>query len=77
MVTLGDATFRQPPRRFEAGTPPIAAAIGLGPALDGMQKLDWDSIQRHEMALTYRVLDGFSSLGVRVLGPADTKNRRG
>ena len=76
-VTLHNATFRPPPRRFEAGTPPIAAAIGLGAALDWMQKLDWDSIQCYEMALTRRILDGFSSLGVRVLGPADTKDRRG
>ena len=36
-VTLASATFRPPPRRFEAGTPPIAQAIGLGAALDWMQ----------------------------------------
>jgi cysteine desulfurase/selenocysteine lyase len=76
-VTLHEASFRQPPRRFEAGTPPIAAAVGLGAALDWMQKLDWVSVQEHEMALTRRILDGFSRLGVRVLGPADTKERRG
>jgi cysteine desulfurase/selenocysteine lyase len=77
-VTLTHATFRDPPRRFEAGTPPIAAAIGLGVALDWMQKLDWDLVQKHEMSLTRRILDGFSSLaGVRVLGPADTRERRG
>ena len=40
-VTLTHATFRPPPRRFEAGTPPIAAAVGLGAALDWMQALDW------------------------------------
>ncbi len=33
-VTLTEASFRVPPRRFEAGTPPIAAAVGLGAALD-------------------------------------------
>ena len=37
-VTLTRAAFRAPPRRFEAGTPPIAAAVGLGAALDWMDK---------------------------------------
>jgi cysteine desulfurase/selenocysteine lyase len=77
-VTLEGATFRQPPRRFEAGTPPIAGAIGLGAALDWMQALDWRAIQTHELRLTRRLLDGLASIaGVRVLGPLDTRDRRG
>ena len=77
-VTLTKATFRPPPRRFEAGTPPIAAAIGLGAALDWMQALDWHAIQMHELRLTRRLLDGLASIaGVRVLGPLDTHDRRG
>jgi cysteine desulfurase / selenocysteine lyase len=77
-VTLTHATFRPPPRRFEAGTPPIAAAVGLGAALEWMQALDWPVIQDHELALTRRLLGGLSSIpGVRVLGPADTNDRRG
>lgn len=77
-VTLERATFRPPPRRFEAGTPPIAAAIGLGVALNWMQALDWRAIRNHELGLTRRLLDGLASIaGVRVLGPADTHDRRG
>ena len=77
-VTLAGATFRRPPRRFEAGTPPIAGAIGLGAALHWMQLLDWDAIQEHEMGLTRRLLDGLASVrGARILGPADTLDRRG
>jgi cysteine desulfurase/selenocysteine lyase len=77
-VTLERAKFRPPPRRFEAGTPPIAAAIGLGAALDWMQSLDWSAIQNHEFRLTRRLLDGLASMaGVRVLGPKDTRERRG
>lgn len=77
-VTPTSATFRPPPRRFEAGTPPIAQAIGLGAALDWMQQLDWSAIQAHERRLTRRLIDGLASLtGVRVLGPLDTHNRRG
>jgi cysteine desulfurase/selenocysteine lyase len=69
-VTLERAKFRPPPRRFEAGSPPIAAAIGLGAALDWMQSLDWSAIQNHELRLTRRLLDGLASIaGVRVLGP--------
>ena len=40
-VTLTATAFCPPPRRFEAGTPPIAASIGLAAALDWMQSLDW------------------------------------
>lgn len=77
-VTLTDATFRTPPRRFEAGTPPIAAAIGLGAALEWMMSLDWMAIQRHEMRLTARLLEGLRKLPkVRVLGPLDLTERRG
>jgi cysteine desulfurase/selenocysteine lyase len=77
-VTSTRATFRSPPRRFEAGTPPIAAAVGLGAALDWMQTLDWDAIREHEQRLTRWLLDGLTSItGVRVLGPLDTRDRRG
>jgi cysteine desulfurase/selenocysteine lyase len=71
-VTSVDAAFRPPPRRFEAGTPPIAAAVGLGAALD------WCAAQDHERRLTRRLLDGLASISrVRVLGPLDTHERRG
>lgn len=77
-VTLTGARFRPPPRRFEAGTPPIAGAIGLGAALDWMQSLDWHAIQEHETALTRRLLSGLASIkGSRILGPADTRERQG
>ncbi|WP_428620891.1 aminotransferase class V-fold PLP-dependent enzyme [Reyranella sp.] len=77
-VTLTSATFRPPPRRFEAGTPPIAGAIGLGTALGWMQSLDWRAIRKHEVHLTRRLLDGLASIkGARVLGPMDTEDRRG
>jgi cysteine desulfurase/selenocysteine lyase len=77
-VTLTNARFRPPPRRFEAGTPPIASAVGLGIALDWMQALDWDAIRDHELRLTRRLLDGLASMPkLRILGPTDTRDRRG
>ena len=77
-VTPTTATFRTPPRRFEAGTPPIGAAIGLGAALDWMQDLDWDAVRAHELRLTRRLIEGLVAItGVRVLGPLDMHDRRG
>ena len=77
-VTPSRATFRPPPRRFEAGTPPIAAAVGLGAALEWLQSLEWDAIRDHEQRLTRRLLEGLAMIpSVRVLGPLDTHERRG
>ena len=50
-VTLDNVTYNEPPHRFEAGTPPIVQAIGLGAALDYMQSLGRDAIRVHENAL--------------------------
>ncbi len=49
-VTPVDATFRSPPR-LEAGTPPIAAAVGLSAALGWMQSLDWRAARDRERRL--------------------------
>ena len=45
-------TYNEPPHRFEAGTPPIVEAIGLGAALRFMMKLGRENIQAHEAALS-------------------------
>lgn len=75
-VALDETTWADPPRRFEAGTPPIAQAIGLGAALDWMSRQDWKRIRLQESRLLARLLIGLRSLrGVRVLGPA-TDDRR-
>ena len=77
-VTLDSAEFADPPRRLEAGTPPIGAAIGLGAAMRWMGRLDWDAVTRHERRLTARLLDALGDLNrVRVIGPTTTEERRG
>jgi cysteine desulfurase/selenocysteine lyase len=77
-VTLESVTYAEPPRRFEAGTPPIEGALGLGAALNWMSTLDWRAVRGHETRLTRQLLDGLAALpGVRVLGPLDTHDRRG
>ena len=51
-VTLESVTYNTPPHRFEAGTPPIAQAVGLGAALDYMERIGRDAIREHEAELT-------------------------
>lgn len=75
-VTLDTATFADPPRRFEAGTPPLGAAVGLGAALDWMHGLDWPAVRAHTRRLTGRAIAGLGSLpGVRIVGPTDLDRR--
>ncbi|MGU3495714.1 cysteine desulfurase [Xanthobacteraceae bacterium A53D] len=67
-------TYAAPPHRFEAGTPPIVQAIGLGAALDYMDLLGRDAIAAHEHDLSvyaHEVLGGMNSL--RILGTAPGK----
>lgn len=75
-VTFAETTWASPPRRFEAGTPPIGPAIGLGAACRWMRGLDWAGAHEHEMALVQRVMDGLQQIdGTWLLGPASLQNR--
>ena len=75
-VTLERTEFAPPPQRFEAGTPPIAAAIGLGRAARWLSARDWIAVAAHELRLTQRVLDGLATFsGLRVIGPASLQAR--
>jgi cysteine desulfurase/selenocysteine lyase len=71
-------TYAPPPHKFEAGTPPIAQAIGLAAACDWLTGLDWPAITAHELALTQRLLDGLDGFaGARVIGPPGLQDRVG
>ncbi len=75
-VTLAETTWAPAPRRFEAGTPPIGPAIGLGAACAWMQALDWSATHEHEMALVQRLMDGLQRIdGAHLFGPASLQNR--
>jgi cysteine desulfurase/selenocysteine lyase len=77
-VSFERTTYAKPPHRFEAGTPPIGPAIGLGAAARWLAGLDWDAAARHELRLTERILDGLDRLpGIRVIGPASLQSRAG
>jgi len=77
-VTMERSTYAQIPHKFEAGTPPIIEAIGLGAAVDYLDHIGLDAIHAHEQALTGHALQGLASVpGVRVLGPLDAASRGG
>ncbi len=58
--------------RFEAGTPAIAQAVGLGVALEWMSELSWSMIRSHEQQLLQLMTEGLADIdGLRVLGPRD------
>jgi cysteine desulfurase / selenocysteine lyase len=75
-VAFAETTWAPPPRRFEAGTPPIGPAIGLGTACKWMGALDWTAAHAHEMALVQRLMDGLQKIdGTRLFGPASLQSR--
>lgn len=73
-VRVDRVTYNHPPHRFEAGTPPIVEAIGLGVALDYMEKIGRDAIIAHEHALTVHAHDCLNAIeGLRIFGHAPGK----
>jgi cysteine desulfurase / selenocysteine lyase len=77
-VTMERSTYAPVPHKFEAGTPPIVQAVGLGAAVDYLSVLGMDNVHRHEQAITAYALEGLQSVpGLTVLGPLDAALRGG
>ncbi len=75
-VWIDRATFAPPPHKFEAGTMPIAEAVGLAAAVDYLSEVGMTAIHAHERALLRRTLDVLGEIdGVRILGPTDVSGR--
>jgi cysteine desulfurase/selenocysteine lyase len=73
-VSLEKITYADPPHRFEAGTPPIIEAIGLGAAIEWLNGLDREAIAAHEARIYARVRAGLNGANwLRVLGDAPGK----
>ncbi len=73
-VTLEDVTYNNPPHRFEAGTPPIVQAIGLGAALDYVNAIGRDEIEAHEKDVgVYAAAELQKINGLRMIGTARDK----
>lgn len=77
-ATMTDATWAPVPRKFEAGVPNMAQAVGLGAALEYLQLVGLDAIHAHEISLTGRLIEGLTGIeGVRIFGPTDLNMRGG
>ena len=73
-VTLDTVTYNTPPHRFEAGTPPIVQAIGLGAALDYMMELGRENIAAHEARLRDYAHEELRKINsMRIIGNARDK----
>ena len=78
VVTMASSTYTQPPYRFEAGTPVIAQAVGLGAAVDYLDALDMRAVAAHGQDLTAYALEALAEVDeLRILGPTSPIDRGG
>jgi cysteine desulfurase/selenocysteine lyase len=78
VVKMTGSTYAPPPHRFEAGTPPIAQAVGLGAAVQYLSEIGMDAIAAHEAEITAYALKGLATVdGLRVIGPNEPVDRGG
>lgn len=77
-VELEHSTYKDPPHRFEAGTPNIADAIALGVAVEYLRALGMEAVREHEKALVRYAMAQLAEVrGVRLYGPKDPELRGG
>ena len=70
-VTYERATYKQPPHKFEAGTPNIAGAVGLGAAVDYLENIGCAAIFAHDSELAALAVTRLGEIpGIRILGPS-------
>ncbi len=73
-VTVDNVTYNHPPHRFEAGTPPIVQAIGLGAALDYIESIGREAIAAHEADLRLYAHESLAKINsLRIVGNAPDK----
>jgi len=71
-VTMESATWAPAPKRFEAGVPNMAQAVGLGAAIDYLNKIGMDKIHQHEMQMTKYFLEQLQEVPtLKIIGPTD------
>ena len=77
-VTMTDSTWAKAPRKFEAGVPNMAQAVGLEAGLEYLQRIGLGEIHEHELGLTQRFINGLLEIeGVKIFGPTDIEMRGG
>ncbi|MFJ6023772.1 aminotransferase class V-fold PLP-dependent enzyme [Brevundimonas sp. NPDC092305] len=73
-VEMDRITYAKPPHRFEAGTPPILEAIGLGAAITWLSQFDANAVRAHELAVYRRAVEGLRGVnGLQIIGEAKDK----
>jgi cysteine desulfurase/selenocysteine lyase len=77
-VTMTAATWAPAPRKFEAGVPNMAQAIGLGAAVDYLSALGMDNVHNHEVALTKYLIEKLLQVPeLKIVGPTNLDSRGG
>jgi cysteine desulfurase/selenocysteine lyase len=77
-VTMTSATWAPAPRKFEAGVPNMAQAVGLGAAVDYLTNIGMDEIFQHEVELTGYLINGLLQIPeLSIVGPNNTESRGG
>ncbi len=72
-VDYSSSIWKQAPYKFEAGTPPIEQAIALGSAIDYLNAIDFNELQRHEASLCSMLISGLEKIeGIKILGDKQT-----
>ncbi len=73
-VTFEKTTYAPPPAKFEAGTPHIAGAIGMGVAIEYLEQLGWDFVREQERVLLEYALERLATVpGLQVIGSAESR----
>ncbi|MEM2908726.1 MAG: SufS family cysteine desulfurase [Candidatus Bilamarchaeaceae archaeon] len=76
-VSIEKSEWNELPHRFEAGTPPVDAAVGLSAAIDYLEKIGMENVRKHELRLVREAIEVLEDLGMKVLGPKEPSERTG
>jgi cysteine desulfurase / selenocysteine lyase len=75
-VSFKDSTWNDLPWKFEAGTPPIAQAVGLSTAISYLKNIGMEEVAKHNSNLTSYAIEKLNTVsGLKIIGPSDNKNR--
>lgn len=78
VVNMDSATYMKAPQRFEAGVPNMAQAVGLGAAIEYLERVGMDAITKHEQLLVNHAIEGLNAISqVRLIGPQASNHRSG
>jgi cysteine desulfurase/selenocysteine lyase len=71
------STWNDVPYKFEGGTPNIAQAVGMGAAVEYLERLGMDAVRQHEKEITSYAIEKLEGVGAKVYGPHDVEERGG